>query len=316
MNYQEACEIFELHDSTLGSVDEEGNIDLEKVRKQYLKLCLKYHPDKNGGEGVAQFQKIQEAYLILMDDQEDLYEEEENTQEVMISQLPKWLQTMIPYLMEFRENPLFLRIIGNLETRVMKWAESLDKELLLNIYDFICKITKKGENITFLEDILSNIIKKKTANDRHILLEPPIENLFACNVIRHIENNHIYMIPSWIEESVFDLILDDTDYKTDPTPEIIFTCIPKCPPDVYLDEYRNVHKHISISFDRDLLERSPTENSVEICPNVSIQLNLTDLYLKKEQIVIFRGKGIPKANTKNLMDVRKFSDIILHVTFI
>lgn len=35
----------------------------ENTRKQYLKLCIKYHPDKNGDE--EQFIKLKEAYDIL-----------------------------------------------------------------------------------------------------------------------------------------------------------------------------------------------------------------------------------------------------------
>ena len=39
----------------------------EEIRKQYKKLSLKYHPDKNK-DGTDNFLKIKEAYDILIDD--------------------------------------------------------------------------------------------------------------------------------------------------------------------------------------------------------------------------------------------------------
>ena len=41
----------------------------EEIRKNYRKLSLKYHPDKNGGNGSKGFIKINEAYEILYDDE-------------------------------------------------------------------------------------------------------------------------------------------------------------------------------------------------------------------------------------------------------
>ena len=43
---------------------EEFNMDL--LKKQYHKMCLKYHPDKGGD--VNHFKLIQEAYEVLSDD--------------------------------------------------------------------------------------------------------------------------------------------------------------------------------------------------------------------------------------------------------
>ncbi|EFY93456.1 DnaJ domain protein [Metarhizium acridum CQMa 102] len=44
--------------------------DIEAIKKQYRKLALKYHPDRNSGnedEAIAKFQTIQEAHEILSD---------------------------------------------------------------------------------------------------------------------------------------------------------------------------------------------------------------------------------------------------------
>ena len=44
----------------------ENNADQFKIRKAYLKLCLKYHPDKGGD--AEEFKKLNAAYELLSDD--------------------------------------------------------------------------------------------------------------------------------------------------------------------------------------------------------------------------------------------------------
>jgi curved DNA-binding protein CbpA len=41
----------------------------DQIKKQYRKLCKRYHPDKNPGDATAEerFKKISEAYANLMD---------------------------------------------------------------------------------------------------------------------------------------------------------------------------------------------------------------------------------------------------------
>jgi len=43
----------------------------EEIRKQYHRLCLLWHPDKNGGteEGRQRFEELQQAYRFLTDDE-------------------------------------------------------------------------------------------------------------------------------------------------------------------------------------------------------------------------------------------------------
>ena len=63
MHYNEAFEILEIDLSFVNYKD----ISLEYLKKQYRKLILKHHPDKNGNtpESNEKFQQIHEAYNFL-----------------------------------------------------------------------------------------------------------------------------------------------------------------------------------------------------------------------------------------------------------
>ena len=82
MNYKIALEILEI------DVNEKNynDINLEYLKKQYHKLALQNHPDKNGNtsESKEKFQKINEAYDFLkkeinITNFEDCYQEQSST---------------------------------------------------------------------------------------------------------------------------------------------------------------------------------------------------------------------------------------------
>ena len=63
MNYKDAFDILEIDFTHVKYED----LSLEYLKKQYRKLALKHHPDKNGNthDSNEQFKKINEAYHFL-----------------------------------------------------------------------------------------------------------------------------------------------------------------------------------------------------------------------------------------------------------
>ena len=320
MNYEDACRLFEFKDGV--------EITDEMVRKRYLKLCLKYHPDKNGGneEGVlAQFQNIQEAYVVLLEDQiddigDDIEGDEFDGSDISgvvdlntISHLiPKWLQSVM-YMIggEIQDSPIFQRIMTKIKERVILWAKGLDREVLWKIHETIKRVAIQNTRLQYVEVILREIIEEKTCNDRHICLEPMLEDLFTQKIIRHVEvdsstgEEHVYVIPSWMEESVFDCPSGEG--------ELVFTCTPKCPIGVKIDKYHNIHVGVSYHIN-ELWGKEKVD--VEVCPGQVVSVIVSNLLLRNLQTVIFSRRGIPRGDVKNVFDTSNISDVMVHVTLI
>ena len=345
MDYENACRLFEF--------DSSEELTEETIRKKYLKLCLKHHPDKNVGneESVATFQNLQEAYIVLLEEDNlgDLDDDIMDTSGVDLSNIgsmiPKWLQSAIYMIGEMtsgsipfgsssshiptdastskldsasrliQENPIFIKIVTKIKERIITWAKSLDRDVLWNVHQTIQRITKSGngDKFQYIEKILADIIQEKTCKDRHITLEPRLEDLFAHNIIRHIDidpetnQEQLYVIPSWMEESVFDC-------PSATEGELVFTCIPKCPIDVHIDKHRNIHVLVSYHV-FDLGRRDENDMvDVEICPGYSVSFKIANLYFRKVQTIVFTRRGIPRGNMKDVFDTSNISDVIVHVS--
>ena len=90
MDYFNAFKILEIDISKIDTKD----ITLHKLKKQYHKLALQYHPDKNGNtvESTEKFKQIQEAYYYLTSELQFLDLDNENDCEYERAQANKRTQ--------------------------------------------------------------------------------------------------------------------------------------------------------------------------------------------------------------------------------
>lgn len=307
MNEQEACRILEC---TL-----EIGMDKEQLKRQYRKMCLKYHPDKNPDPTAnSHFHQILSAYEYLyaeLEYDELLPEPKEYTENDRENISQKY---------SFLWNCIVQYMTDTFQTKILQWLDDLDKNTLLEIYEWFYKkrkevsdesslVSKTDLILRHIHSLLQSSLKKRIQHDKFVILYPSLVDVFAANVYCHVENDHSYMIPTWMEESIFDL-LPDSDSST--SGELIVQCIPKCPEGVYIDSKHHVHKHITLN----LLELWDQDDSYEISTEIVGNLftfTKGELLLRKSQTMVIPRRGIPCGNPQEIFDISKRSNVVLHV---
>jgi curved DNA-binding protein CbpA len=106
---------------------------IEKIKKNYRKLALKYHPDKNPS-GEEQFKKIAEAYEVLSD--EKRRKEYDKTGKFIYDKKDP-MQTFREVFQEMPEE-----VSDALKTMIVKLTSTNEYSLLKLVYDSMPNNTK------------------------------------------------------------------------------------------------------------------------------------------------------------------------------
>ena len=305
MNYKDAFEILEID---LPSVGYNG-MSLEYLKKQYRKLALKHHPDKNGNtfESNEHFKKINEAYTYLKNENNFLYDEEDNKQDspLYYDVLKGFMKTVF----EGKYNELMSKIVNDIivagKKISVKLFDDLDKDTALNIYTFI----SNNRSILHLKqdilDAIREVVVKKYDNVDVYKLNPSITDLLNNNLYKLNINNELFLVPLWHNESYFD----------GSGCEIIVICEPELPEHISIDDDNNLILEKKI-YDGKEVYNMILNNGV-ICINLGekeYKISAANLYMKKEQTYRIKNAGLSKIK-KDIYDVSEKTDIIVKITF-
>jgi curved DNA-binding protein CbpA len=314
MNIQKALDELDILEIELTMLDQ------EYIKKQYRKLALKWHPDKNNQPNAnAKFQKINEAYDYLSNELKLLNNTEySNTSQPFVSSFDykeskiyiDILSNFILSLIKGSYNDIILNIIKEISlgydvitlTYLTKKLEVLDKQTSIDLYQLLYRY----KDILYINndilELVSLIINDKYKNDRVFILKPNLKDIIEHNIYKLYVDDELYIIPLWHNELYFD---------SPDGSEIIVLCQPKLPTNMIIDENNNIYVEKSIKIDLDLIKNNKFV-SIEVGEKwFSIPLN--KLYLKEEQLYKFKGQGIPHILEKDIYNVTSKADIIIKI---
>lgn len=291
MNYQKACKL--LH------VDTNETLSTDKLKSHYRISALKYHPDKNKSPNAnEEFQNINEAYQYLQKYSNSSNGENINWSMSYSDMLMSFIKNIIPVDRDSQILHIIIQKINHLcENKTVDLLNSIDKDMLIKIYNLI----KKNQEILQFGDelieIVESVISDKTKHDEVIILNPTLHDLLEDNLYRLTINNGTYVIPLWHNELVYDNCGNDIYVK----------CNPILEDNVSLDESNNLH----ISKTLKISEIWDKEEVMIKIHNIELMIYTNTLKFMKTQIIRFVGSGISQVNVKNIYDVSSRCDVYL-----
>jgi DnaJ-class molecular chaperone len=304
MNYKNAFEILEIEITY-------NDITLEYLKKQFRRLALKNHPDKNGNtlESNEKFKNINEAYNYLkreikhLDDDVD---ENEQHSSLYFDILKGFMKTIF----EGKYSDLSSKVVNDIITAgkkiSIKLFDDLDKDTTLTIYNFL---STNRYVLNLSQEILDSIrviVAEKYNNVEIYKLNPSINDLLNNNLYKLYVNDELFLVPLWHNESYFD----------GSGCEILVICEPELPLDINIDDDNNIHIKTEIYARDKLLDMiMRDEKYYFFIGDKEFYIPISNLYMKCEQVYKIKNEGISKVK-KNIYDVSEKSDIIVKINIV
>ena len=277
----------------------------EKCRRQYRKLALQYHPDKNKTtEASVRFQEIVEAYSFLSSTTtinetgdynsmcrsflQTLWCETPEMNELVVSILNKMSQISVPLLQ---------KCVASLPIHSLK--------KILEILEKYTDVFHVTQNITEgLRVIIQEMEWQEMANSSQpvICLYPCIDDVLDGNVYTWKYKDITYIVPLWHEEMIFEC----------DNQEICVICCPILQENFIL---RGKTIHVFLTYENtailDLLQREEVEFYLG---QKRFSFRTNSLSLVKKQQFVLRHCGLPLVNKNEMLEISKRGNIVVHVT--
>jgi len=307
MNYKTAFEILEIDMSEKKYSD----INLEYLKKQYHKLALQNHPDKNGNtkDSKEKFQAINEAYEYLKREINIKEKDEKSSSTVYVD----ILQSFVSEIFAGKYNDKFYEIVKNIIVKKIpnKLFKELNKEMAFDIYNFLSKHKNILHISQELLDNLMEIVQKKYEDVmEYYKLNPSIDDLFENNVYKLYINDQLFLVPLWHNELYFESS-EVNNFK-----EIIVSCEPELSENIKIDDNNNLVIKIEFNLNN-LLNLIINDGKIEFSIGKKVfDIQVNKLYMKKNQYYRIKNEGLSKINENDIYDVSIKSDIIVNITLI
>ncbi len=303
-NYDSACQLLNIcQNSNYTDVD---------IKRQYRLNALQYHPDKNPNEDTSiQFHKIQDAYEYLMKYEGYMDDDKcEHDERADIVRQPSTFRTiLLSFINDItRDNDsnnmaIFYAILKKVsslcENKAILYMETLDKPLLIKIYDILFKYQDAFHYTKSFMNKIQEVIKNKNETDECIILNPTLDDMYNDTLYKLVFNNHTYAIPLWHHELIYD----------NSGNELYVKCLPMLSDNIEIDS----NNDILITTHYAIREMWQIGTLNIICgPNI-LPINVKTLHIVKYQRITFVNMGISRINTGDIYDTGTKSNVYVDI---
>lgn len=265
-----------------------------EIRKNYLKLCLKYHPDKNKSENATEMMKqINDAYNAIIPYARDESNNTSSLKKNEISKLREFIKTPYKY------NYILCEIcIDNLVLEVKKKL-NFDKIKVTKIPTCLILLKRIGEFLTFLKENGFSDLENKlidicqyiydiSINPIYLTLDDFNDEGFYINYEENNENQEIY-------SDINEYILPTLNNIVDDRCKFFIEKVKKFKPTYDINDIKCMN-YINILGKKENLNilRNSDEEIKEVLEKYKISINDEEFKNSKEKIskILFNYKGL------------------------
>ena len=278
------------------------NFTSEELKKQYRKMALKLHPDKNKNDSNATkaFQDVTSAYQLLQGHSNDM-------EEIKFKDYNNLFEDFVNDYKPVNISDSDIINICKLaisagEKQLHKFINSMDFNTILDIYNFLCDYREifcvSNKYLMVIRDVLNT--KKENCN--LMLLYPSLDDIYKSNISKINYNDECYFVPLWHSEVIFDIEKRQLTVK----------CIPDLPKHISIDNNNNLMVNITTSI-TSLLQKCIITFNIG---DKIFEINAHELKIKEHQIYIIKNKGIPLIIQDEIYNNELLGDIIIFITLL